>query len=56
MVVTVSMFDDADAALLSNEKGADWLRNNVLKFARSMPEVIVGDVLMGALHAARRVP
>lgn len=56
VVVTVSMFDDADAALLSNEKGADWLRNNVLKFARSMPEVIVGDVLMGALHAARRVP
>ena len=46
VLVTVSIFDGADAALISNEKAADWVRNNVLEFARGMPDVIVGDVLI----------
>ena len=46
VVITVSMFDSADAALMSNAKAADWVRHNVLEFARGMPEVIVGDVLI----------
>jgi heme-degrading monooxygenase HmoA len=46
VLVTISMFEDADAALLSNEKAADWVRNNVLEFARGLPDVIVGDVLI----------
>jgi heme-degrading monooxygenase HmoA len=46
VVITVSMFDSADAALVSNAKAADWVRHNVLEFARGMPEVMVGDVLV----------
>ena len=45
-LITVSMFDSADAALASNTKAADWVRDNVLEFARDMPEVMVGDVLI----------
>jgi heme-degrading monooxygenase HmoA len=45
-VITISMFDSADQALLSNERAADWVRNNVLEFARGVPEVMVGDVLI----------
>jgi hypothetical protein len=40
------MFESADGALVSNEKAADWVRNNVIEFARGLPEVIVGDVLI----------
>ena len=46
VLITVSMFDSADAALASNTKAADWVRHNVLEFARGMPEVMVGDVLI----------
>ena len=46
VLITISMFDNADEALISNEKAADWVRNNVLEFARGMPEVMVGDVLV----------
>ena len=46
VVITISMFDSADAALVSNEKAADWVRHNVLELARGMPEVMVGDVLV----------
>ena len=46
VLITISMFDSADAALVSNEKAADWVRNNVLEFVRGMPEVMVGDVLI----------
>jgi Antibiotic biosynthesis monooxygenase len=49
VLVTVSIFDGADAALASNEKAADWVRNNVLEFARGMPDVIVGDVLIAEI-------
>jgi heme-degrading monooxygenase HmoA len=46
VLITISMFDNADEALLSNERAADWVRNNVLEFARGMPEVMVGDVVV----------
>jgi heme-degrading monooxygenase HmoA len=46
VLITISMFDSADAALVSNAKAADWVRHNVLEFARGMPEVMVGDVLV----------
>jgi transposase len=45
-LITVSMFDSADEALVSNEKAVDWVRNNVMEFARGMPEIMVGDVLV----------
>ena len=40
------MFDSADEALMSNEKAVDWVRNNVMEFARGMPEIMVGDLLV----------
>ena len=46
VLITISMFDSADVALTSNEKAADWVRHQVLEFARGMPEVMVGDVLI----------
>ena len=46
VVITVSMFDSADAALASNAKAADWVRHNVLELARGMPDVMVGNVLV----------
>ena len=45
-IIAISMFDTADEALASNEKAADWVRNNVMEFARGMPEIMVGDVLV----------
>ena len=39
-LITISMFDSADEALVSNAKAADWLRNNVLDFTRGLPEVM----------------
>jgi heme-degrading monooxygenase HmoA len=45
-VIAISMFDSADEALASNEKAADWVRNNVMEFARGIPEIMVGDVLV----------
>src|SRR3954463_1942736 len=46
VLITISMFDSADEALLSNERAADWVRNNVLEFTKGVPEVMVGDVLI----------
>ena len=48
VLITISVFDSADQALASNEKAADWVRNNVLKFTKGMPEVMVGHVLIAA--------
>jgi heme-degrading monooxygenase HmoA len=45
-LIAISMFDSADEALVSNEKAADWVRNNVMELARGLPEVMVGDVLV----------
>jgi hypothetical protein len=46
VLITISVFDSADQALASNEKAADWVRNNVLQFTKRMPEVMVGDFLI----------
>ena len=46
MLITISVFDSSDQALASNEKAADWVRNNVLEFTKGMPEVMVGHVLI----------
>ena len=46
VLITISVFDSADQALASNEKAADWVRNNVLEFTKGMPEVMVGHVLI----------
>src|SRR5277367_4097022 len=46
VIITISLFESAAEALVSNEKAADWVRHNVLEFARGMPEVMVGDVLI----------
>jgi hypothetical protein len=46
-LIAISLFDSADEALISNEKAADWVRNNVMEFARGLPEVMVGDVMLG---------
>jgi len=45
-LITISMFDSADEALVSNEKATDWVRNNVMEFVRGMPEIMVGNVLI----------
>ena len=37
VLITISMFDSVDEALLSNEEAADWVRNNVLEFTKGMP-------------------
>jgi heme-degrading monooxygenase HmoA len=46
VLITISVFDSADEAFASNEKAADWVRNNVLAATRGLPEVTVGDVLI----------
>jgi len=46
VLITISVFDSADEAFASNEKAADWVRNNVLEVTRGLPEVMVGDVLI----------
>ena len=46
VIIAISMFDSADEAIVSNEKAADWVRNNVMELAHGMPEVMVGDVLV----------
>jgi hypothetical protein len=46
VLITISRFDSADEAFASNEKAADWVRNNVLEFVKGMPEVMVGYTLI----------
>ncbi len=46
VLITVSIFESAAAALASNEKAAAWVRDNVLEFTRGMPDVMVGNVLV----------
>jgi hypothetical protein len=52
VLITISMFDSADAALASNVSAADWVRNNVLEFTRGLPEVMVCDVLIAEVQQA----
>jgi heme-degrading monooxygenase HmoA len=46
VLITISRFDSADEAFASNEKAADWVRNNVLELTKGMPEVMVGNTLI----------
>jgi heme-degrading monooxygenase HmoA len=46
VLITISIFDSADAAFASNETAANWVRHNVLEFTRGMPEVMVGNALV----------
>src|SRR5256885_7565799 len=46
VLITISIFDSSDEAFASNEKAANWVRNNLLEFAKGMPEVIVGNTLI----------
>ena len=46
VLITVSIFDSADEAFASNEKAADWVRDNVLEFTKGMPEVMIGNSLI----------
>src|ERR1700712_4787398 len=46
VLITISRFDSADEAFASNEKAADWVRNNVLEFTKGMPEIMVGNTLI----------
>ena len=50
VLITISVFDSADEALASNEKAADWVRNNVLEATRGLPEVMVGGVLIAEVN------
>jgi hypothetical protein len=46
VLITISIFDSADEAFASNEKAANWVRNNVLEYTKGMPEVMVGNALI----------
>lgn len=46
VLITISMFESADAAFASNERAANWVRNNVLEFTKGMPEVMIGNALI----------
>jgi heme-degrading monooxygenase HmoA len=46
VLIAVSVFDNADGALASNEQAADWVRRNILDTTAGKPEVIVGDVVI----------
>jgi hypothetical protein len=52
VLITISFFDSADESFASNEKAADWVRNNVLEFAKGMPEVMVGHTLITEVKKA----
>jgi len=46
VLITISIFDNADEALASNTIATDWVRDNVLEFTKGMPEILVGDALV----------
>jgi hypothetical protein len=46
VLIAITLFDDRDQALASNERAADWVRNNVLEFVIGFPEVMGGDALI----------
>jgi hypothetical protein len=46
VLISIGLFESVDDTLASNEHAADWVRNNVLKFTKGMPEVMVGTVLI----------
>jgi hypothetical protein len=46
VLITISIFDNVDEALASNDKAASWVRKNVLEFTKGMPEVMIGNALI----------
>jgi len=46
LLVTISMFENRDQALLSNESAANWVRHNVLEYTKGVPEVVAGDAVI----------
>jgi hypothetical protein len=46
VLINIIMFDSADEAFASNETAANWVRNNVIEFAKGLPEVMIGNVLI----------
>ena len=50
VLITISVFDSADEALASNERAADWVRDNVLHATKGMPEVMIGNVLIAEVN------
>ena len=50
VLIAISRFDSADEAFASNERAADWVRNNVLEFTKGMPEVMVGNTLIAEVR------
>jgi hypothetical protein len=46
VLITISMFDSPDEAFSSNDRAAEWVRNNVLEFTKGMPEVMIGNALI----------
>jgi hypothetical protein len=45
-LIAISVFDNADGALASNELAADCVRKNVLNSMTGRPESILGDVVI----------
>jgi heme-degrading monooxygenase HmoA len=46
ILVSITMFENAEEALASSEAAAEWVRDNVLEFTKGMPEVTVGNALI----------
>jgi heme-degrading monooxygenase HmoA len=46
VIIAISMFDSVDEAVASNEKAADWVRNNVLDLTKGIPEIMIGNALI----------
>src|SRR4051794_1667769 len=53
VLITISRFDSADEAFASNERAADWVRNNVLEFTIGIPEVMVSNTLIAEVRVAK---
>ncbi len=50
VLITISRFETPDEAFASNQKAADWVRNNVLEFTKGLPEVMVGNTLIAEVR------
>jgi hypothetical protein len=46
VLINIIMFDSADEAFAFNQTAANWVRSNVMEFAKGLPEVMVGDALI----------
>jgi heme-degrading monooxygenase HmoA len=46
ILVSVTMFENAEEALASSEAAAEWVRDNVLEYTKGLPEVTVGNALI----------